>query len=378
MIRRRALLASTQRGVPAPPPQEGAYTRLTYIECAGKQYINTGYVVQEDDIIDMSYITTATTSADKAMFGVAQSGNGIWATIYSNASYLRFGSTASVTISKARQRYKIMLKKGSADIDGSTASPVFTQMPNLPLYLFATNNNGASVNMYGYCQSMGFKISKASGEVVMNMKPYKRNEDGKIGMLDLVSGKFFSSEGSEDFIGGAEMHLPDGYEAIDYVTFAADKLYDAGIIDNTHKIEVLFERSETSKTPYLYGIVTSPHTASVSAYLTSSGSWRFGAYYKGLTTNTTKMYKVEISNGTAVLDSTSSTFTKSTFTTPDTLLVGGYRSAAGSTIKSYYGYIYYFRVNKSSTPILDWHPCKNSDGVEGFWDCVTQSFVEPL
>ena len=380
MIRRRALLASTQRGVPAPPPQEGAYTRLTYIECAGKQYINTGYVVQEDDIIDMSYITTATTSADKAMFGVAQSGNGIWATIYSNASYLRFGSTASVTISNARQRYKIMLKKGSADIDGSTASPVFTQMPNLPLYLFASNNNGASVNMYGYCQSMGFKISKASGEVVMNMKPYKRNEDGKIGMLDLVSGKFFSSEGSEEFIAGAELNMGSDYESIDYVTFNADKLFDAGIIKSTYGIEVLFERTNTSDTPYLYGFVTSPHTASVTAYLTSSGSWRWGSSYRGFTSNTTKMYKVEISNGTFVGDFSSVSFTKSSaFTTSDTLVVGGYRGTSGTTTKQYRGYLYYFRIKEGSTYIADWYPCRRiSDGVEGFWDCVTQSFVEPV
>ena len=35
------------------------YTRLTYIECTGQQYINTNYVVKEDDIIDMYYITLA-------------------------------------------------------------------------------------------------------------------------------------------------------------------------------------------------------------------------------------------------------------------------------------------------------------------------------
>ena len=40
------------------------YTRLTYIECTGKQYINTGYVVKEDDIIDMYYIMTSTSCAD--------------------------------------------------------------------------------------------------------------------------------------------------------------------------------------------------------------------------------------------------------------------------------------------------------------------------
>ena len=356
------------------------YTRLTHIECNGKQYINTGYVVQEDDVIDMFYISTSTSSADKALFGVAESGNGIWTTLYSNTAYIRFGSTASVTVSNARMRYKLSLRKGKMDIYGSTASPVFAALPTIPLYVFASNNNNSSVNMYGYCRSMGFKISKTSGEVVMDMKPCKRDSDGRIGMLDLVSGDFFASETDTEFIGGAEMQMGDNYEAIDYVTFNADKLFDAGLIKSTYKIEVLFERSNTSGTPYLYGIVTSPHTASVTAYLSSGGSWRWGSSYRGFTTNTAKMYKVEISNGTFVGDFTSASFTKSSaFTTPDTVVVGGYRGSSGGTAKQYKGYIYYFRILEGSTVIADWHPCKRkSDGVEGFWDCVTQTFIEAV
>ena len=356
------------------------YTRLTYIECTGKQYINTGYVVQEDDVIDMYYISTSATSADKALFGVAESGNGIWTTLYSNTAYIRFGSTSSVSISNARLRYKLSLRKGKTDIDGSAASPVFTTLPTIPLYVFASNNNNSSVNMYGYCRSMGFKISKTSGEVVMDLKPCKRDADGKVGMLDLVSGNFFASETDTEFIGGAELQMGNDYELIDYVSFNADKLFDAGIIESTYKIEVLFERTETSGTPYLYGIVTSPHTASVTAYLTSSGSWRWGSSYRGFTSNTTKMYKVEISNGTFVGDFTSASFTKSSaFTTSDTLVVGGYRGSAGGTYKQYKGCLYYFRIKEGDNVIADWYPCKRkADGVEGFWDCVTQSFIEPM
>ena len=363
-----------------PPTPVEIYTRLTYIECNGKQYINTGYVVQEDDIIDMYYISTSTSSADKALFGVAESGNGIWTTLYSNTAYIRFGSTASVTVSNARMRYKLSLRKGKMDIDGSTASPVFAALPTIPLYVFASNNNNSSVNMYGYCRSMGFKISKASGEVVMDLKPCKRDSDGKVGMLDLVSGQFFTSAGSEELIAGAELNMGSDYESIDYVTFDADKLFDAGIIKSTYGIEVLFERTNTSGTPYLYGFVTSPHTASVTAYLTSSGSWRWGSSYRGFTSNTTKMYKVEISNGTFVGDFTSASFTKSSaFTTSDTLVVGGYRGTSGATTKQYRGYLYYFRIKEGSTYIADWYPCKRlSDGVEGFWDCVSQTFIEPL
>ena len=375
-MRRRALLSASSNFVIGGE----TYTRLSYIEATGTQYINTEYVVQEDDVIDMYYISTSTSSADKALFGVAESGNGIWTTIYSNTAYIRFGSTSSVSISNARLRYKLSLRKGKMDINGSQASPVFTTLPTIPLYVFASNNNNSSVNMYGYCRSMGFKITKTSGEIVMDLKPCKRDADGKVGMLDLVGGNFFASETDTEFIGGAELQMGNDYEPIDYVTFNADKLFDAGVIESTYKIEVLFERTDTSGTPYLYGIVTSPHTASVTAYLTSSGSWRWGSSYRGFTTNTTKMYKVEISNGTFVGDFTSVAFTKSSaFTTPNTLIVGGYRGSSDGTYKQYKGHLYYFRIKDGSTYIADWHPCRRkSDGVEGFWDCVSQTFIEPL
>ena len=166
---------------------------------------------------------------------------------------------------------------------------------------------------------------------------------------------------------------------IDFVTFNKNKVYSLGLVSNTHTLEVMFARSESSSTPYLYGCVTSPHTASVTAYLSSGGAWRFGSSYKGLTTNDTRIHRTIISNGKTEFDFTSGTFTKSTFTTPDTVVLGGYRAASGTITKNYQGKVYYFRITEDSTIILDWYPCKRlSDGVEGFWDCINQSFVEPI
>jgi hypothetical protein len=163
------------------------------------------------------------------------------------------------------------------------------------------------------------------------------------------------------------------------VTFAKNKLYDLGIVKSTYQLEVMFARNEKSATPYLYGCVTSPHTASVTAYMSSGGSWRFGSSYKGLNTNDTLIHRTIISNGKTEFDFTSGTFTKSTFTTPDTVVLGGYRAASGSLTKNYQGKVYYFKITEGGVAILDWIPCRRkSDGVEGFWDCVTQTFVEPM
>ena len=199
-------------------------------------------------------------------------------------------------------------------------------------------------------------------------------------MIDLVTGRFYENNGNgEDFIGGSELMIGDGYELIDYVTFSKDRLYDLGIIESSYELEVMFKRSESKSTPYLYGCITSPHTASVTAYLSSGGSWRFGTSYKGISMNNVLTHIVKIKNGSVTYDFTTSSFTKATFVTPNTVVLGGSRAASGATTISYQGKVYYFRITEGDTPIIDWYPCKRlSDGVEGFWDCVTQSFVEPI
>lgn len=363
-----------------PPTPLETYTRLTYIECDGQQYINTGYVVQEDDIIEMNYISTSNTSADKALFGCYDSNGNLWFSLYSNTGYVRFGSSASVSLTNARYRYQLTMKKSSVVVDGGvSATPDYVALPEVPLYLFARNNKSTGVGMYGYCRCLGFSIKKSSGELVMNLRPYKRDADGKVGMIDLVSGEFFAGEGGAELIAGAEIKATEGYEAIDYVTFSKNKLYDLGIVNSNQTIEVMFARSEKSQTPYLYGCVTSPHTATVSAYLSNGGSWRFGSSYKGLNMYDTLIHRVLVSNGKTEADFTSGTFTKSTFTTPDTVVLGGYRAASGALTKNYQGRVYYFRITEGTTSILYYYPCKRlSDGVEGFWDCVSQTFIEPM
>lgn len=376
MLRRRYM-----RRRQSQPSGDTGYTRLAYIECNGSQYINTGYVVQEDDVIEMMYISTSTTSTDKALYGCYDANGNLWFSLYSNTGYVRFGSSASASITNARMTYKLTMQKSSVVMDsGNKATPDFVGLPQVPLYLFARNNKNTGAGMYGYCQCMSFSIKNGSGELVRDMWPCKRDSDGAVGMIDLVSGQFYSNEGSgEDFIAGGEAQMPAGYEAIPYVTFSKNKLYDLGIVNDTYTIDVMFARSEKSAAPYLYGCITSSHTATVSAYLSSGGAWRFGSSYKVLSTNNTFINRAIISNGSTNFNFTAGTFTKSTFTTPDTVVLGGYRAASGSLTKNYQGKVYYIRITEGDEPIIDYFPCKRlSDEVEGFWDCVSQTFIEPM
>ena len=234
--------------------------------------------------------------------------------------------------------------------------------------------------MYGYCQSMGFKISKSSGDIVIDMKPCKRDSDGKVGMIDLVSGSFFINEGEgDDFIGGSEIRVTDDYEVIDRVAFDNDIAFDTGFYGNeTTYIDVMFQRTDISGADYLLGC---SYGNRLTAYLPKSGTgyWRYGTAYPSFNTASYKIYKASITPTKTTVDRTSGNVKTNAFTTSWTLPLGGSKGSTDVISKSYQGYVYYFKMKHGSNLLLDWYPCKRkSDGVEGFWDCITQTFVEPL
>ena len=360
-----------------PPTPVETYTRLTYIECNGQQYIDLGYVVKEDDVIEANFILTKVASADHFLFGTADTKNGLWFEIYSNTAYTRFGQTSSASVSSSAYKYSMVLSKGSVKIGTGTTSLGYNAMPTTPINLFAGRSSAGDAYSYGYYRCTKFRITDTNG-LVMDLVPAKRDSDGVVGMLDLVSGTFYASA-KQPFIAGKEMRVTEGYELLEYTTFDGTQLYDLGIVKNTYELEVLFQRSETKATPYLYGIVTSPHTASVTAYMSSGGSWRWGNAYKGISTNNLNEWRVRMKNGNALFNGTSSNFTNNTFTTPDTVVLGGYRTASGSLVKGYKGKVFYIRISENGEYLKDWYPCRRlSDGVEGFWDSVSQTFIEPM
>lgn len=355
------------------------YTLLSFIECTGEQYINTDYIVQEDDVIDMFYIAELQTGTDKCLFGAYGDNGHLFTSIYSNTAYIRFGSTVSSTISNARTKYVISLKKGSATIDSSSISPNFESMPQYPLYLFANNNRDKSVNMYGICRTMGFKISKTSGDIVMNLKPCKRDSDGKVGMLDIVSGKFFTNLGTgADFIGGNEMKIPDNYELLEYIAFDNDKIYNTAIYGNERiNIEVMFKRTDTSGSDYLFGCSSGSR---ITAYLTYSGYWRYGSGYPTFNTENKNLQYAVVTPGKTTVCGVARTFSVGgAFQTSYPIPIGGHTPSSGIPTATYQGYVYFFRMKEDGVYIADFVPCKRvSDGVEGFWDCVSQTFIESI
>lgn len=169
------------------------------------------------------------------------------------------------------------------------------------------------------------------------------------------------------------------WERIQYTTFDGTQIYDTQQYgDNTTTIRLKFKRSNVTTAVYLFGC-DGTTTTLLNAYLNSNGYWRYGNYGKIFNTGTTNTYEAEVTPTKIAVNDVVGEFTSNVFTTPRTMSLGGFTTSSGTHVAEYRGYIYYFKIYKGDVLVADWIPVKRkSDGVECFWNRVTESFVEQL
>lgn len=166
------------------------------------------------------------------------------------------------------------------------------------------------------------------------------------------------------------------YTPIDYVTFDGSTIFDTGVYGNGDiSIEVKFRRTTTDSNVYLYGVSANPR---LSAYLAQSGYWRYGeSAYPTFNTKNTNVTEAQVTPSKTKVGSYSKEYSHSVFDTKFTIPLGGHTPSSGVPTPQFIGEVYYFVMSVGGKRILDWTPAIK-DGVEGFWDNVTNTFIAPL
>lgn len=172
------------------------------------------------------------------------------------------------------------------------------------------------------------------------------------------------------------------YEPLEYLEFDGTLIFDTNLYGGLKtQIECKWKRTDISSKRYLYGASSVDNTATVSAYLSNSGYWRFGSSYKTFNTNNTNIHTTVHDKNGIKLDSSSYnnpyTSTSSEFTTPYTIILGGNSSPSGVVSSSFIGHIYYFKVWENDILVADWIPV-SMDNINGFFDKVTNRFIHPI
>lgn len=196
------------------------------------------------------------------------------------------------------------------------------------------------------------------------------------------------AEGSEALINPQEMAmriaaieaLPElPYEEIEFVTLDGTMVYDSKYRGNNKTtIEIKFKRSNITSNVYLFGS-SGTTTTYLNAYMASNGNWRYGNFQQIYNTRQTKLFVAEMTPGRITVDGVSTEFTPNEFTTSNTIAVGGRKTSSTVFDSLFRGYIYYFRMSIDGVMVADWIPVRRlSDGLECFWDKVSQTFIEPI
>lgn len=180
------------------------YQQVEYIESTGTQYLDTGFIPNQDTKVIVDYQYTAIT--DAFLFGsrTSSTSNAYAVNVGSSATkaFTSYGKTGNVTYANPDTKRHVIIKdKNLFYVDGvlklTQAAQNFTAPGSLEI--FAAYNGSTKGYLPSKARIFSFKIYD-NGTLVRDFVPCYRKNDGVAGMYDLVNNTFYSSVGTKDFV----------------------------------------------------------------------------------------------------------------------------------------------------------------------------------
>lgn len=220
-------------GAPVQESGRDAYTRLTWLESTGGQFIDTGVTATDAHGFAVTYLFTKSEGNANVCGSRASSGD-TRCVVGSNSQKAYVGWNTLLTSHAIPDGDEGVVKvnylnsrtwdcRGLANGNlGTLAAQTGT------FYLFAGNMAYSGGSMVGgSCRIMSFTMTRGS-EVVMDLIPVRRKSDGKPGMYDVLNDEFYVNQGSQDFIEGEPL-FPDGYIGLDFIESTGTQYINTGV-----------------------------------------------------------------------------------------------------------------------------------------------------
>lgn len=185
------------------------YTQLECIESSGGQYIDTGFMPNQNTRAVIDFQVLDSHSGEGHILSVRDSASGpyfitVCNTALANIYQARFGTAGIYTISSlgaSRERMLWDMNKGVFAVDGETVTTFstsdFQNTYNLSIF---GRNTGGTVADFVSMKLYACKIYD-NGILVRNFVPAK-NSDGTAGLYDVVNGVFYTNAGTGTFAEG--------------------------------------------------------------------------------------------------------------------------------------------------------------------------------
>ena len=223
--------------------QEGLpsnYTTLEYIASTGSQYIDTGFIPNQNTGFEIEFLSNDKISSTTNEFGSIlgsrekSSVNEIQLTTYTtkdsgDEGTLRFGSSSYNANISTGEKNVVSLRNREYISNGNkqTFEGEFTSPSTLTL--FALNQNG-TITQHGSVRIYSFKLYNGN-KLIRDFVPCC-NSSGVAGLYDLVLGKFYTNQGEGDFV--KSYNLPSEYQQVEYIEGTGTQHFEIDFIPNSN------------------------------------------------------------------------------------------------------------------------------------------------
>lgn len=188
------------------------FQEVEYIESTGTQYIDTGFVPNQDTRVITDHFYTKQPQNRGFVYGAGASATdrafemytwgANWNSPYGNTNITMTPSTSSLFVSgkinadKNKNNITITYPDGTSQ---TKSCPYVTFIAPRNMWLFAINRGNLSVDFRANCVQLYFCKIWDNGTLVREFIPCYRKSDEKPGMYDMITGTFFTNVGTGEF-----------------------------------------------------------------------------------------------------------------------------------------------------------------------------------
>lgn len=379
------------------------YIQLEYIEANGNQWINTGYIPNQNTRVVLHYELS---SADTApIFGsrdVATTGTKMFLywVMNTNAYRFDFGSKtydlSDVTTTGRRYVLADGYSKNISIDQKSWDLTNYTFTGSHPIYLFAQEQDDGLDDRHPKGKIYLCNIFSGSGTDHMQRRfiPAKRKIDGVSGLLDILTCTFYESLG-EPWIPGPEIgQMPNfslqEYDFLEYAKSSSDTYIDTQFVPNQDSRVVMeMQKSSGSSKTHQY-IFCSRHPSTPEfgiIRLSYDSRWRDGYANERVYVDNdesgasiTQRMIIDKNKNVTYMGHAIINHEYKNFTAPKNMAIYGCFQEGNETIAySIDMKLYWCRIYDNGVLIRNYYPATRlSDNSVGLYDFVNNIFVLPI
>lgn len=214
------------------------YELLEYIESNGTQYIDTG--IKDYNNIRLSMELAITNTAVALNIGALEGSGEPYKRFHISkqtaSQYFQAGlrnyidTNQQVVVGTSWHTLSINSTTNNFLVDTKFITLTNTgELPTSNFYLFARKFN-ETIN-YSHCRIKNFNVMYGD-KTALNLLPVRRLVDNAIGMVDILTNKFYENKGTGTFLYQAKAtptYIEDYVEQVDYIESSGTQLIDTGV-----------------------------------------------------------------------------------------------------------------------------------------------------